>query len=414
MHQFLKKSVWSFSSVLIKMISGIVINKFFAIRFGAPGITLLAHFQNLVSMATQIPNDGINRGIIRYWSDQKIDPEEKQRLLVSGLILNLVIFLLSVLSVLVFRNFVFRYFDITLISLPVSWILIISLFIFILNLFLLSVILSFQKIRPYAILNILGATITGLAVIAGTGTHNLNLALISFLAGSAINFLFTFLYVIRHRLIRPVLARISPGNLWKLGEFILMALSVLVFSKLVEFYIRGVSIDKFGMLQTGLWQAVVKISDGYTMVFVNTVGVIYYPQVSSLILDTELLRNYLRDVLRIVAVITLAGLVLVYLFRYPILSLLYSNNFHSAADLMPLQLTGDFFCIISYLLTYIISAQARTRTFIALQAISAVFYISLIYVLIPRMNILAFPAAHLIRYVFYFIILVVLNRRTIF
>ena len=189
MHQFLKKSVWSFSSVLIKMISGIVINKFFAVRFGASGITILAHFQNLVSMVTQIPNDGVNRGIIRYWSNQAINNEEKQRLLVSGLFLNVIIFILSVLSVYVFRDFVFRYFNVSLISLPVSWVLIISLFIYILNLFFLSVILSFQYIRQYAILNILGATITGLVVIAGTGTHNLNLALTSFLAGSAINFL---------------------------------------------------------------------------------------------------------------------------------------------------------------------------------------------------------------------------------
>jgi O-antigen/teichoic acid export membrane protein len=276
------------------------------------------------------------------------------------------------------------------------------------------VILSFQLIKQYAVLNILGSLITGMAVIGGTQTHNLNLALISFLIGSSVNFLFTLYYVIRVKLVRLVPAGISRSNFKKLGGFILMAISVLAFGKMVDFYVRALAIEKFGMDQTGLWQAVVKMSDGYTMVFINTVGVIYYPQISSMILDTDQLRIYLKDVLRIVSVTTLAGLLIVFLFRYPLLNILYSRSFHASAELMPLQLIGDFFCIISYLLTYIISAQAKTSTFIGLQGISAIFYIFLIHMMIPWMNMMALPAAHAVRFVVYFMILSTLNRRILF
>ena len=414
MRQFLKKSTWSFSSVIAKTLSGIIINKIFALQFGTQGITLLSHFQNLIGLVTQVPNDGVNRGIIRYWSNNELSPDQKNKLLVTGFYLNLILLAAGLAGVFIFHDYIFRFFNASLLTKDLIWIMIAAILVYILNLFLLSVILSFQKIRIYALINIAGAVAVTIVVFAGTKTNNISYALVAFLAGTAVNFLFTVFYIARHKMIRPVSAGMSAPNLKKLGEFVLMAISVLACGKAVEFYMRTLSISEFGMNMTGLWQAVVKMSDGYTMVFINTVGVVYYPQISALILDPDQLRVYLKDVFRIVTLLTITGLFLVFIFRYPILSILYSRDFRAAADLMPLQLIGDFFCIISYLLTYIISAQARTRTFILLQVISAVFYILLVHTMIPYLNIMTFPAAHAIRYVIYFIILITLNRRILF
>ncbi len=414
MSHFLGKSTWSFSSVMAKVISGIFINKIFAMQFGTTGITLLAHFQNLIGLVTQIPNDGVNRGIIRYWSGKSMNNTEKNQLLMTAFWLNLILFIISICGILLFHDYIFKFFNSKLTAGASGWIMAAAILAYILNLFLLSVILSFQYIRQYAILNIIGAAITMFAVFAGIKSHNLNIALLSFLSGVAANFVFTGYYVARYRLIKPVSAAISGDSVKKLGEFILMAVSVLACGKFVEFYVRSLAIGDFGMRLTGLWQAVAKMSDGYTMVFINTVGVVYYPQISSLILDPDQLRTYLKDVFRIVTVITMIGLFLVFFFRYPLLTLLYNQSFKAAAGLMPLQLIGDFFCILSYLLTYIISAQARTTTFIILQATSAFFYILLIHLMIPYLHIMAFPSAHAVRYVLYFIILITLNRRILF
>ena len=414
MRQFLKKSTWSFSSVIAKTLSGIIINKIFALQFGTQGITLLAHFQNLIGLVTQVPNDGVNRGIIRYWSNNELSPVQKNRLLVTGFYLNLIILAAGLGGVWFFQGYIFRFFNAALLTRDLVWIMVAAILVYILNLFLLSVILSFQKIRIYALINIAGAIAVTIVVYAGAQTHNISYALVAFLAGIAINFLFTIFYIVKHKLIKPVTGGMSVQNLKKLGAFVLMAVSVLACGKVVEFYMRTLSINEFGMNMTGLWQAVVKMSDGYTMVFINTVGIVYYPQISALIFDPDQLREYLKDVFRIVTLVTITGLFLIFIFRYPILTILYSHDFRAAADLMPLQLIGDFFCIISYLLTYIISAQARTRTFVMLQVISAVFYILLVHIMLPYLNIMTFPAAHAIRYVIYFIILITLNRRILF
>jgi O-antigen/teichoic acid export membrane protein len=206
----------------------------------------------------------------------------------------------------------------------------------------------------------------------------------------------------------------SGKSFKNLGEFVLMAASVLVFSKLLDFLIRDHAIQTFGFHQTGLWQSVVRLSDGYMMIFINTVGVVYYPQIASLIFDVEQLRSYLQGVIKVVAPVSAIGLLFVFFLRDPILTILYSKEFTSAGILMPFQLIGDFFCILSYLLTYIISAQARTRIFIALQAGSAMIYVLFIILLENSQGIMALPAAHALRFSIVFIILVIVNKRILF
>jgi PST family polysaccharide transporter len=356
----------------------------------------------------------VNRGIIKYWSNNQVGDQEKQKILSAGIWLNILLYAGSVILLIVFSDYFLSVFHFHLSSTWIILLLLAGLFIYIINLFFLSVILSFQYIKPYAIITMAGAVLLTLFCLAGVRTGILEYSLILFLAGSAANIFFTIFFIIKHRMVKPVNMNMGIENLKKLGEFILMAASVLIFSKGVEFYARSLSISEFGLHHTGLWQAVVKMSDGYMMVFINTVGIIYYPQVSALILDTEQLRVYVRDVLKIVGILTLAGLVLIYIFRFPILHLLYSTDFYPAADLMPLQFLGDFLCIISYLLMYIISAQSRTREFIGLQALSAGFYILLIHWFMPFMDVITFPAAHAIRCAVYFSVLVILNRRLLF
>src|SRR5690606_6889300 len=124
--------------------------------------------------------------------------------------------------------------------------------------------------------------------------------------------------------------------------------------------VRQYALDQFGFHLTGLWQSVVKISDSYMSLFISTVGVVFYPQVSALVFDTDQLRKYIKDVLYIVIPVTAGGLILIYIFREPVLHILFSKEFTPAHHLIRFQLVGDFFGVISYLLIYIVSAQART------------------------------------------------------
>jgi O-antigen/teichoic acid export membrane protein len=412
MIDFLKKSTWSFSSIIIKSMGSLVTNKLFAMYFGTTGITLFAHFQNLISLVTQVPNDGINRGIIKYWSSPGISADQKQKYFITGFIMNLAMLIITLLLLFIFRAYFFRDFRFNL-NIPVLVLLVMGITLYIFHLFLLSIILSFQEIKAYALINALGSIIVVLAVFFVSGERSLANTLIAFILAQSVALSLSLIYSLRRRFIRIDWERISDKDFKRLGEFVLMAISVLIFGKVTDFVIRDYAIQSFGMHQTGLWQSVVKLSDGYMMLFINTVGIVYYPQVSSMILNTDHLRQYLRDVLKVVVVVSAIGLFGIYFFRKPVLILLYNQDFVPAGDLMPFQFVGDFFCIIAYLLTYIISAQARTRTFIILQAASAIFYTGLIVLFSTPLGIEGIPIAHAIRYLVLAIILIILNKRII-
>ena len=413
MIDFLKKSTWSFSSIVIKSICALAVNKMMAVYFGTVGITIFAHFQNLISLITQVPNDGVNRGIIKYWSGNELNQNEKYKLFKAGFILNITILVITLILIYIFRGYVLRDFDFTF-NVQTLILLLTGILLYIIHLFLLSVILSYQKIKVYAIINAIASIVVVLAILVISGTKNLYYTLITFILAQAAAIVLSLIYCLNKMYIKPAKERMSVQDFRKLGEFVLMALSVLLFGKITDFIIRDYAIQHFGLHQTGLWQSIVKISDGYMMLFINTVGIVYYPQISALILYTDQLRQYLRDVLKIVIIVSVSGLILIYVARIPVLRLLYNTEFIPAGDLMPMQFIGDFFCIISYLLTYIISAQARTRTFIVLQAVSTVFYIFLVYIFSTNLGIEGIPIAHAIRYLILAIILIILNKRIIF
>jgi O-antigen/teichoic acid export membrane protein len=414
MPDFLKQSIWSLVSVIFRALSSILVNKIFAIQFGTSGITLLAHFQNLISIITQIPNDGINRGIIKYWSGNELTIHEKHRLLTAGFLFNIILFLVLVVITLLFQPYFFRDFDITIDS-SIFFILFFSaLLLYLFHLFLLSVILSFQRIKIYAIINMITSIILLIVVYLISQSNPLLYALLAFAFSHASGLVFSVYYVIKNKYVSVVKASLPTDGFSKLGEFVLMASSVLIFGKLTDFIIRDYAIQHFGLHLTGLWQSVVKISDSYMMLFINTVGIVYYPQISALIFDTDQLRVYLRDVIRIVIFVSITGLSLIYIFRRPVLTILFDSNFLPAEELMPFQLIGDFFCFLAYLLTYIISAQARTRTFIFLQAGSAIFYFGLVIFFSSMYGIEGIPVAHAARYGLLFLILIFLNKRILF
>ena len=414
MPNFLKQSIWSFVSVIFRALSSILVNKIFALQYGTAGITLLAHFQNLISIITQIPNDGINRGIIKYWSGDELTKHEKHRILTAGFLFNLILFLVLVTITLLFQSYFFRDFEINLDNSIFFTLFFSGILLYLIHLFLLSVILSFRKIKIYSIINMIASLILLAVIYLISATNPLLYALLAFIFSHASGLVFSLYFVLKNKYVSMVRASLPTDGFVKLGEFVLMAFSVLIFGKLTDFIIRDYAIQHFGLHHTGLWQSVVKISDSYMMLFINTVGIVYYPQVSALIFDPDQLRIYLKDVLRIVLVVSIVGLSLIYLFRDPVIIILFDRNFLPAEELMPFQLVGDFFCFLSYLLTYIISAQARTRTFISLQAGSAFIYIGLVFLFSSIYNIEGIPMAHAARYGLLLVILIILNKRILF
>ena len=110
--KLLKSSIWSFFAVLVRGISALSINKIFAVQFGPSGIALLSHFQNLTTIITTIPNDGVNRGLIRFLSPEDNSIESKKKYFSAGFYLNILSFIIVISLILSFQDYFLNEFQI--------------------------------------------------------------------------------------------------------------------------------------------------------------------------------------------------------------------------------------------------------------------------------------------------------------
>ncbi|MFT6215037.1 MAG: O-antigen/teichoic acid export membrane protein, partial [Roseivirga sp.] len=278
-----------------------------------------------------------------------------------------------------------------------------------------SIILAYRDVKGYALVSIGGMIMLVATVVFTVKRGALDQALLSFVVGYSLMFFCAIIYfIINRKKVKLQFRAPDAGSVKKIGHFILMALSAIAVGKLLDFLVRDYVIEIYGLDRTGLWQSVAKMSSSYLLVFSGTVGVVYYPKMASLIHNDNALRKYVGRVMGFVAFVTVVCLGIYFLNRNFILQLFFDKGFEKAAYLVKYQAIGDFFCILSYLLAYLLSARVKTIKYVVSQIFSASIYVALIYLLIGRYNLEALTLAYMWRFIGFFLILVLFNRKLLF
>ena len=375
---------------------------------------MLAHFQNLLSIFLTIPNDGVNKGVIKYVADASLEEKNYYPILNAGLILNLFIFFLCAVGIILFKDL----FENPFTGTNTIWLLIVFALAFfqLMNLLGLSIILAKEKLKPFIILQLIGNALSLIITWIAIELASFQEALLAWASGPAISILFTFHYLLKKEKLAVFKLLILPSwkYISKLSDFILMALSIVLFSKSVDFLIRQYAISNFSTLETGYWQSVVRISDLYLMAFVAILSMVYYPRVSTLINDEKALVSFVQNFFKKSTLLILLFLGLFYLLRNELLVLFFNQDFADAAWLFPYQLLGDFFKMTSWTLSFLILAQSRTTLFVSSQFIFAIAFISLTYYFIQNYGIEGFPMAYAVKQGLYLIFVFVIYRKMLF
>lgn len=413
--QFFRSSSWSFLSVVFRALAGLTVNKLFATFLGTGGIALLAHFQNLTALFTQLSSEGVNRSMMKYWSDPKMEEAAKQRIFQTGFWVTNVVVLVT-FGVMYwqksyfFERFIHEYSEGQFFAIFVPAVLL-MLFTGLLN----SVILALRDVKSYAMVSIVGMIALVITVFLGVSRGTLDQALLSFVVGYGLMFFVSLTYFLIHRnKLSFSIKSPDKDSLRKIWSFIIMAVSSLAFGKLLDFGVREQVLELYGEDRTGLWQSVAKMSGSYILVFTGTVGVVYYPKMASLIHEPDKLKSYVLKVMGFVSFMSIICLGVYYFNRDFILSLFFAEGFERAGYLVKYQVFGDFFALISYLLAYLLSAQVATWRYIAAQAFSAGLYLLIITLLLEQYNLEALTLGYMFRHIGFFIILLIFNRRLLF
>lgn len=371
----------------------LLLGKLVALYGGAGGLTQLAQFQNLMGLFGALPTDGVQLGATTYLAPLR--PGGPRHGLWLGTAAWLVALLVSTAGLLLL-----------LLGGP-TWpvgraLLFTGAMLLVTEQALLSVALLAARRRGSYVL--LTTVLSGLGVAAVAGLLALGQPLARVLLGYVLGQALTFglaLWLARGAgLLQRWPGRGGPSRVAARGlaRFVLMALGNLLFGRAVEYVVRAYLIGHFAPAATDLWQAVVKLSDNYTLVVVAVLNTVFYPRLAALAAAPAEQRRYVSTVAGLLALVLAAGLGVLYVLRQPLLTLLFAPRLAAAAPLLAPQLLGDWAKFVSWVFQYMLLVRARTLPFLAMELGGGLLYISLLVNILPRMGLPGMVITHAANY----------------
>ena len=411
---FFQKSKWTLFTVALRSLGTITVFKLTAIFFGAPGIAIFSHFQNLIAIFTRVPDQGTNLSVIKLYNHRN-DDWYRSGLYTTAMIINMILFATLVTVFLLGKSFFLRHFQEYSFTGPWIFSLLLSVVFILINTLSLSLLYARQAFKLLFLLTLVNMLILIASISLGISTKNLGMAMMAFAIGHGLAGMFNFFVLVSRKIIPIRGLRFDNSLSSKFLQFMLMALGGYFFGKLTDFFIRDFAMYWFGTGETGIWQAQVRLSDSYRSVFLGTVGVVFYTGISKLVNDATAMKNYAREIMQIVVPLVIIGLLLIWFLRDIIIIILFSEDLLKAGEFLHFQLLADLFALPSFLLVFILAVRQNTRVYLLLHFLSAFFYLAIVLGItgLTDLGIEGIPMANALRYAFFLIILIVHTRKDI-
>lgn len=397
---------------LIKISSGFISTKIVANIVGPSGVALVGAFSNFISIVLTFANGAINTGVVKYTAEYIEDESATKRLFATSLKISFYCSLICAIIIIFFSKQVSQYIFKSSDFYDVIIVLGISIVFYSFNNLLLSVLNGLGKINHFTIVNAIGSVVALVLTILLVIYYNIRGALYALVLSQTLIFFITLIFVIKQKwlLIESFKGKFDIEVFSKLKNFSLMAIVTALTMPLVQIFIRNLIINKLSIDEAGIWQGMIKISDGYLMI-INTALITYYlPKLASLKNENEIKSEIIRGY-KIIIPIVFCICCLTYYMRDFIIKILYNDNFLIMSELFFWQLLGDFFKILSYVLAYLMLAKAMIKFYIITEIFFSISYVALTYFLVNIYGLEGTSIAFGINYYVYFIIMVVLFRK---
>lgn len=396
---------------LIKVGINLITTKVVAVLIGPNGVALVGQFTNFISTLTTVSTGGISNGTIRYVSEHKEDKSNYNQYISASFSITLFCSLLSTLIVLLFaKQIALLLFD-DLEYLSIIYITALTLFLFSINTFFLSVINGKKLYNKFILINLLSSFsgfVFTLILVYFFKVYGALLALATY--QSVV--IFITIYVIKKNRIfafKDISISFSKEKWSQLFAYSLMAI-VGVIWPIINVTIRSVVIAELSIESAGIWEGMTKISLLITSIVGTAISTYFLPRFAE-IGDADELKKEVMSGLKIILSATLMVVFVIYGFKTSIISLLYTKEFAAMEGLFAYQLIGDFFWVGKMTLSFVLVAKAMTKKYILFEVIFGAIYLGVSLVLIYNdVGLISVPVAHLTYNLLYFVIMLVVFR----
>lgn len=409
--------VFSFNATatLIRMVSGFISVKIVAAIIGPAGVAILGQLNNFCSIIQGIAKGGITTGVTKYISEYKTD-EEKIKVLISTAFYIIIILSLLLGTILIICHK--QVSKIILLDEKYGYAILIfgfTLILYTLDGFLLSIINGYKEFKKYVSINICG-TILGLI-------FSISLVSVLGLTGAIINavtfqsiMLFVTLWMCRKcpwfkkNYFSKKFDNDSAKNYLK---YSLMTLTTLLTFPTSQMLLRGYVISEISIVEAGWWEAMNRISSMYLSVITSSFSIYYLPRLAELKNNIELKSEIVRCYKTIIPILLFVSLI-IYSFKKLIIQILFNPDFYPMENLFSWQLTGDFFKISSWLLSYLMLAKAKTVMYITIEILFSLTFVLFSFLFMKWNGTIGITQAYMVNYIIYLITMIFIFRNILF
>ncbi|APD91164.1 lipopolysaccharide biosynthesis protein [Alteromonas mediterranea] len=411
----IKTSFLSLIATIIKLISGLIINKAVAIFIGPSGLAMIGQFQNFIQITLTLAQGAINTGVTKYSAENGKDSSTlpvlvstatKISVTCSALVGCLVILFADVLSLKIFNSLEFE---------SVFIVFGITVVLYVLNSLLLSFLNGLKEIKAFISINIAQSFYSLIFTTLLVIFFGLKGALFALVTNQSIVFITSLIYLKKKYGISfdVFKSKFDKKVAKKLSNFSLMALVSAVCVPGSHMIIRDFIADELTIEAAGYWQAMWYISSMYLMVITTALGTYYLPRLSEIKSRSELsaeLFNGYKIILPIVSSLAF----LIYLLKDIIILVLFTPKFEAMRELFAWQLLGDVLKIASWLVAYLLLAKAKTFIYVSTEIIFSISFVCLSFFFVSEYGTVGMTYSYSLNYLFYLIAISLVVRKVFF
>ncbi len=381
--------------------------KIIAVYTGPAGVAIVEQFQNFLQIVRTSVVCGISQAIVKYVSEYKDNENKKTAILSSAIVLSFIICVIVSIILVSFSAKISQIILLTDIYASLIKLVAASMLLFAFNSLGLSVLNGELEVRRYIYCisanTVLNFLITSYLVIY----HGLYGGLIGLILNQSLVFIFTLYFVAKCKRfkLQSFFQGVDLGSVKKLVKYSLMAFATAFIVPtsliIVRQYIAGALLWQ----DAGYWQGIMRLSAGYITIMNMVFGFYYLPKLSGTKnmkeLKAEVIRSY-----QLLFPLILVGVLGVYIFREPIIILMYSREFLPMAALFKYQLIGDVARMGTWLLCNIMLAKALVKTFIACEAFFSMTYIMFTMIFVHYFGLVGAALGFAVNYMLYWIFMI--------
>lgn len=402
--------------IAIKTLLGLVSQRIVAEKLGPAGVAFIGDLRNMIPMIQSFSTLGMFNGIVKYVAEHKESKDELLKLFSTTFVLLLSLSIIS-FCVLFFGA---TYWNDLLFSKANDFTFIFKVLAFAvpfiaMNRIVNGVINGLSAYKKFVKIELISYTLGVILLLTLLYFKQLNGALFAIAVLPIVQFVILF-YVFSKTLAeyldyKNLSLNLSYGN--KLLGFTIMSFVATLLGNYVEIDLRGHLKHKISEVDAGYWTSMTNLSRQYLM-FSSAILTLYVIPKFSKIKTSVDFRNEVFNIYKTLLPLFAIGMLLIFVLKDWVINITHGDGFLGMKPLFKWQLLGDFVKIASIIIAHQFLAKKMVKQFIITEMISLVLFYVFSVFFIKTLGVEGIVLAHFIRYVLYFIIVVLLLRKHLF